>query len=120
MPSSSSSVLPLSLELGDTTIYEPQVRALLGTAPHFCEAVVLKLRTVPLGAALSLRIQTVEGKRRIEDWRASFKLDEGPLLVPGSGLRVQGAGCGVQGSGCMAQGAGCRVQVAGFSAARWR
>jgi len=27
------------------------MRALLGTASHFCEAVVLKLRTVPIGAA---------------------------------------------------------------------
>ena len=31
------------------------MRALLGTASHFCEVVVLKLRTVPPGTALSLR-----------------------------------------------------------------
>jgi len=35
-----------SLELSDTNVYEPQIRALLGTASHFCEVVVLKLRTV--------------------------------------------------------------------------
>ena len=27
------------------------MRALLGTASHFCEVVVLKLRTVPIGTA---------------------------------------------------------------------
>jgi len=43
--SSSSSLLLSSLELSDTKTYEPQIRALLGTASHFCEVVVLKLRT---------------------------------------------------------------------------
>ena len=43
----SSSVLFSSLELSDTQVYEPQIRALLRTASHFCEVVVLKLRTVP-------------------------------------------------------------------------
>jgi len=33
--SSSSSLLLSSIELSDATIYEPQIRALLGTAPHF-------------------------------------------------------------------------------------
>ena len=54
--SSSSSLLLSSLELSDTRGYEPYIRALLGTASHFCEAIVLKLRTVPIGTALSLRI----------------------------------------------------------------
>ena len=44
---SSSSLLLSSLELSDTTVYEPPIRALLGTASHFCQVVVLKLRTVP-------------------------------------------------------------------------
>ena len=35
---SSSSVLLFSLELSDTTIYEPRTRALLGTAAHFSHA----------------------------------------------------------------------------------
>jgi len=39
----SSSLLLSGLELSDTQVYEPQIRALLGTAPHFCEVVVLKL-----------------------------------------------------------------------------
>ena len=45
--SSSSSLLLLSLELSDTTIYEPQIRALLGTASHFCEAVVVSPQAIP-------------------------------------------------------------------------
>ena len=32
----SSSLLLSSLELSDTQVYEPQIRALLGTAAHFC------------------------------------------------------------------------------------
>jgi len=41
----------LSLKLSDTKVYEPQIRARLGTASHFCE-VVLKLRAVPSCADL--------------------------------------------------------------------
>jgi len=40
---STSSLLLSSLELSDTKVYEPQIRALLGTASLFCEVVVLKL-----------------------------------------------------------------------------
>jgi len=42
---SSSSLLLSSLELSDTHVYEPLIRARLGTAAHLCEVVVLKLRT---------------------------------------------------------------------------
>ena len=41
----SSSLLLSSLELSDTKVHEPSIRALLGTASHFCEVVVLTLRT---------------------------------------------------------------------------
>ena len=41
-----SSVLLLSLELSDTQVCEPSIRALPGDASHFCEAVVLKLAAV--------------------------------------------------------------------------
>ena len=58
-----------SLELSDTTIYEPYIRALLGTAPHFCSAIVLKLRTVPLGTAPSLRIVRPTGGETDEEGR---------------------------------------------------
>ena len=37
----SSSALLSSLELSDTQVYEPYIRALLGTAAHFCKVVVL-------------------------------------------------------------------------------
>jgi len=37
-----SSLLLSSLELNDTKVYEPSVRALLGTASHFCAGGVLK------------------------------------------------------------------------------
>ena len=53
--SSSSSLLLSSLELSDTKVYGPQIRALLGTASHFCEIAVLNVRTLPIGKALSLR-----------------------------------------------------------------
>jgi len=32
----------LGLRLSDTRVYEPQIRARLGTTAHFCEVVVLK------------------------------------------------------------------------------
>jgi len=48
----SSSLLLSSLELSDTNVYEPQIRARLGTAAPFCEVVVLKLRNVPASGAV--------------------------------------------------------------------
>jgi len=42
----SSSLLRSSLELSDTQVYEPYIRALLGTASLFCEVVVFILPTV--------------------------------------------------------------------------
>ena len=51
-----SSALLSSLELSDATSVWPRIRALLENASHFCEAVVLKSRTVPTGTTLSLRI----------------------------------------------------------------
>ena len=40
----SSSLLLTRLGLSGTQVYEPEVRALLGSASHFCEEVVLELR----------------------------------------------------------------------------
>ena len=40
---SSSSSIFSSLVLSDTKVYEPYIRALLGTASQFCGVVVLKL-----------------------------------------------------------------------------
>jgi hypothetical protein len=44
----SSYLLLSSQELSDTKVYEPKIRALLGTAQHLCEVVVLQLKTVPI------------------------------------------------------------------------
>jgi hypothetical protein len=38
--------------LRDTNVYEPEIRARLGTSSHTCEVVVPKLRTVPIGTDL--------------------------------------------------------------------
>jgi len=54
--SSSSSSLRSSLELSDTQVYGPAVRALLETASHFCEVAVLsryKIGGMQLGAQKS-------------------------------------------------------------------
>ena len=48
----SSSSLSI-LELSGTQVYEPHIRALLGTTSQFCEVVILKSRTVPNGTMLS-------------------------------------------------------------------
>ena len=56
-------------------VYEPQTRALLGTASHFCKIVVPKLKTVPIGTALSLIILRV-----IRRGPASSDLRGGHLL----------------------------------------
>ena len=50
------SSLLLSLELSDAQVYEPYIRALLGTASHFCKEVVLQLRTVHIGTARELEL----------------------------------------------------------------
>ena len=42
-----SSFLLSSLGLSDTIVYAPYMQALLGTASHFCEVVVLKLTMIP-------------------------------------------------------------------------
>ena len=42
-PPSSSFLLLSSLELGDSNVYEPSVRARLRTTAHFCEVAGLKL-----------------------------------------------------------------------------
>ena len=37
-------LITLGLELSDTKVYEPLIRARLGTAARFCRVLVLKLR----------------------------------------------------------------------------
>ena len=49
LPQSSSFSLSISsLELGDRTMYEPHMRARLGTNAHFCKVVLLQVRVVPV------------------------------------------------------------------------
>ena len=52
--------------MSDTTIYEPQTRALLGTASHFCEVVVLILRAAPIGGRVP-RLPAVNGGTALPD-----------------------------------------------------
>ena len=58
-PFFSSSFLISSLDLSDTKVHGPWMRALLGTASHFCEVVVLESGTKPNGTTLSWRIPRV-------------------------------------------------------------
>ena len=65
---SSSPSLLSSLELSDTKVYEPYIRARLGTAAHFCEVVVLKYR-VPSACPCRSRLskeQTLQTTRSAE------------------------------------------------------
>ena len=82
--SSSSSLLLSSLDLSDTRIYEPSIRALLGTARHFCSAVVLKLIIVPLGTALSRRTFSPSRRRASSSSSCprSFNQDQPSTLNP--------------------------------------
>ena len=56
---SSSSLLLSSLELSDKKVYEPYIRALLGTTSHSCEVVVLETLnpTLPMQEALDEMIR---------------------------------------------------------------
>ena len=75
--SSSAALLLPGLELSHTKVYAPQIRGLLGTSSHFCEVVVLELRSLPIGTALSFR--------NLRDLSRSR---------PGSGLGLGGKGKG--------------------------
>ena len=54
-------------------LYQPELRALLGAASHFCEVVVFKSRTVPNGTTLNLGIFRVirRGARTRGPWCAA-------------------------------------------------
>jgi len=45
----------LGLKLSGARVYEPQIRARLGTTAHFCEVIVLKLRANKEGARTALK-----------------------------------------------------------------
>ena len=76
---SSFSLLLSSLEFSDTTMYDPSIRALLRTAPHFCQVVVHKLRTVPLaGCRIDAGDRTTAGARSAPEGQ----LEHGPPAQP--------------------------------------
>ena len=54
-----SSLLLSRLEFSGMKFYAPYIRARVRTVAYFCEVVVLRLRTVPIGTALTLRIRQV-------------------------------------------------------------
>jgi len=73
-----SSLLLSSLELSDTKVYEPEIRARLGTAARFCEVTVLGLRTLPrLGA--QLRPLPVRAPSRTSLPHFALETQESPL-----------------------------------------
>ena len=59
-----SSLLLPRLELSDAQDYGPEIRSLLGTALHFCDVVVLKLRSVPC-----CRVRPVHNSLRVDGAR---------------------------------------------------
>ena len=63
--------------MSDTKVYEPEIRALLGTASYFCAAVVLELGTLPnvtTLAALAILVST-----RLTQAETRFKVDSPAL-----------------------------------------
>jgi hypothetical protein len=70
----SSSLLLSSLKLSDSKVDEPEMRSLLGTALHFCEVVVLKLRTLP-NTRVALPIKRLQGPLLKRNWIRFFILN---------------------------------------------
>ena len=122
----SSFALLSSLELSDTQVYEPSIGAPLRTASHFCEVVVLKLRTVQIGTALSLRvIRVISHGAQAMYRRIPARLQIGRARVIqelGSGYKVQGSAfecIWVQGSGFRTKGLETRIPGSGFRVEGW-
>ena len=122
--SSFSSLLSI-LELSDAKVYGPLIRALLGTASQFCEALLVKLGSVPASSARLLggfgfrgglvckahRLvhHSTLGWRVIKNIREDLGLEDFGSRVPGSGCRLR-----VPGSGMKASGFRCRIPNFGF------
>ena len=84
----------LSLKLRKTRVYEPQIRARLVTTAHFCEALILKLRAVPVEYNSQCCGLTDCGKCPPHRLRGSAAL-AGPHR-----LRVEPLTCAVYGGRC--------------------
>ena len=59
--------------MSDSRVYEPYIRALLGTASHLCEVVVLKL---------GIRANPVDGAQRVADGDGGIRVEGVPLEAP--------------------------------------
>ena len=82
--------ITLGLELSDTKVHEPSIRALLGTASHYCEALVLKL-----GLATADWTPTGHNDGRIMMVKGLVKKadpDHVPSLVKRGALQIWGTG----------------------------
>ena len=77
------SLLLSRLELSDTKVYKLSLRARLETAAHFCEVVVLKLRTVPLPPGA----RTTKGEEKVQEPHGERRFSGrfGPLPPGGKG-----------------------------------
>ena len=87
--------------MSDTKVYKPYIRALIGTASQYCEAVVLESSAVPSGTTLGSRILLVvrRGAQAMYNQRntGSNKGCEGSLVdgvddvdhAPGEGGRLR-------------------------------
>jgi len=89
-----------SQELSDTHVYEPEIRAFLGTASHFCEVVVLKLPgVIELGLPWGFLDRSGGGKGNYTIPRTAHPHSRAcrGYIEEGLGLRVQGEGARFQG-----------------------
>jgi hypothetical protein len=81
--------MPSSLELSDTKVYEPSIRALLRTTSHFCEVLVLELRTVKL-INFTLNVKLINLTRTGAVFLGASghggQLSEGEVIFPDRGI----------------------------------
>ena len=111
----SSSLLVSSLELSDTQVYEPQIRACLGTAARFCEVVsCLQINTTAerlAGEVEKVSGGKVGGPRNPHSWGLELKgsawsgclprcMSPSSFEVRDDDLKVGVEGCGSRASGC--------------------
>ena len=86
-------------------MYEPEIRALLGTAAHLCDVVVLRYLHGTRISGLQWMVQDL--------WSGVQDLELGGeperLRVAGCGFRADGVGFRVQGLGLKIDGVGFRV-----------
>ena len=67
-------------------VYEPQLRALLGTASHYCEAIVLESSAVPIGSPIGIPIMPCQARDSLlelpfEKKDSIFEVSESRIVV---------------------------------------